>query len=58
MDEIMESGDRLAVTCEYGLSNLFEQGAIPPADLIAILVWNPFKERFELDTNTEQPTVQ
>lgn len=58
MDEIMASGHRLAVTCEYGLSNVFGQETIPPAELIAILVWDPLRERFELDSHTVQPNVQ
>ncbi len=57
MSESMESGTRLAVTCEYGLSDLFEPGA-PPAELTAILVWNPHSECFELDNHTIQPKLQ
>lgn len=57
MDEIMESGSRLAVVREYGLSGLFEPEAAPAAELVAILVWNPYTERFELDMHTVQPYV-
>lgn len=58
LDESMDSGYRLAVTCEYGMSGLFQPGATPPAELMAILDWNPYRECFELDESTVQPTVQ
>ncbi len=56
MDEVMvDSGSRLAVVREYGLSGLFEPDAAPAAELAAILIWSPHTERFELDMHAVQP---
>ena len=55
MDEVMYSGSRLAVAREYGLSGLFEPDAVPAAELAAILIWNPYTERFEVDGHAVQP---
>lgn len=55
MDEVMNSGSRLAVVREYGLSGLFEPDAAPAAELAAILIWSPHTERFELDMHAVQP---
>ena len=55
MDEVMvDSGSRLAVVREYGLSDLFGSDAVPAAEMAAILVWDPHTERFELDESTVQ----
>ena len=58
LDETMDEGYRLAVTCEYGFTGLFQPGSRPEAELTAILSWNPYTERFELEGDTVQPAAQ
>lgn len=51
-------GDRLAVTYEQDWMIMQESGIWPQSELVAILTWNRYKERFELDELVEQPAVQ
>lgn len=51
-------GDRLAVTYEQDDMEMFFRGERVPSELVAILTWNPYKERFELEEHVEQPAVQ
>lgn len=54
----MTGGDRLVVTYEEDAQIMFERGHRVPSELAVVLVWDPNKEKFVLDTNTEQPVMQ
>lgn len=48
-------GNQLAVTYEQDDLEMFFSGERVPSELVAILTWNPYKERFEPETSVEQP---
>lgn len=50
-------GERLVVTWE-SFPKIKADQILDPAELIAILVWDPNKEQFVIAPNTEQPTVR
>lgn len=52
------AGDRLVITYEEDGWTMFLNENSVPSELIAVLKWDPYEEKFVLDTNIEQPAIQ